>query len=467
MHILEIIMYLFVLGLFIVTVYFKALKKSVILFLWCISWMLIITHLVMVGTRWQLYFLYIAVFLIGIIIYFDIIMRIDLKKGLRRFLMFTSLILFMSSGITVFVFPVYNLPEPSGEYLIGTDSFVIEDESRLELYSDELEDFRKTKIQVWYPAETVSGYDKAPWIEDGTVVTRALSNDIGLPFFALDHTAKIMSNAYINAPLSQSQSAYPIVIISHGWRGFKNLHTDYAEELASLGYIVVSIDHAYGSVATVYDENDVAYLNPDALPDRNNTSDFITYANQLVYTYASDITVTLDYLEEINEVNSGSRFSGKLDINSIGLIGHSTGGGADVAVALDDERIKAVIGLDAWVEPINQDDVIDGLAIPSLFIRSETWETGENNDHLLTLVEYSTNSALYQIEGTTHYDFAMVYMYSPLTPYIGFSGSIDNQYLVTIVKDMIVDFFNDTLINNTVGEIDPSQWEEVSDVPIN
>jgi len=369
--------------------------------------------------------------------------------------------MFVISGLSVLSFPMYHLPEPNGDFLIGTESFIIEDETRLELYSEDPNDYRKTKIQIWYPAETIEGFQQAPWLEDGQVIARALSKDIGLPFFALDHTAEIMSNSYLKAPISKAFNQYPVVILSHGWRGFRNIHTDYAEELASLGYIVVGIDHSYGSVATVF-EDETIYLNPDALPERDDTPDFIDYANQLVNTYASDIIATLDYLEVINEVSNPSRFSGKFDLGHIGLIGHSTGGGADVAVALSDDRIDSVIGLDAWVEPLEENIVTDGLTIPSMFIRSGAWETGENNENLLLLIENSSDDTeFYQIDGTTHYDFAMVYMYSPLTPYIGFSGSIEDRYLVSILKSMITDFFDETLKGDSNSQIDESEWEEV------
>ena len=282
------------------------------------------------------------------------------------------------------------------------------------------------------------GYEKAPWLEDGKVVSRALARDFGLPSFVLDHTIDIMSNSYFEAPINDDLSEYPVIVISHGWRGFRNLHTDFAEDLASMGYIVIGIDHSYGSVATVFSDDEIAYLNLDALPDRETTDEFLDYANQLVYTYASDITTTIDYLEEINMESNASRFSGKLDLSNIGLLGHSTGGGADVAVALNDTRIAALIGLDAWVEPIEDNEITKGLSIPSLFIRSGDWEVGLNNANLYSLIENSsTPSMLFQIDGTTHFDFTMVYMYSPFTTYLGFTGDVEGQYLNSIQKSMI------------------------------
>jgi len=373
-------------------------------------------------------------------------------------------ILFVVSVISVLAFPMYELPTPSGDYLIGTTSFVIEDPTREELYSDE--EYRRFKIQLWYPAESIEGNELAPWLEGGKILSRALAKDNFLPSFALDHTVHIMSNSYYDAPFNETYEDYPIVVISHGWRGFRTLHTDFAEELASLGYIVVSIDHTYGSVATVFDDEDYAYLNLDALPPRNENPDFLDDAYHLVNTYGEDIINTLDFLEELNE-DSTSIFHEHLNLDKIGLLGHSTGGGAGVNVALRDDRVKAVFGLDSWVEPIGLTDLSAGLSVPSEFLRSGNWETGENNQYLYTVIENSTYpSKLYQIDGTTHYDFAMVYMYSPLTKYIGFTGSVESEDLTIILKDVISDFFDHTLKEDTTPQIDPTIYEGVEEVII-
>lgn len=440
----------------------KTIKKQYVLTLLSVITLIFFLHLIFEEIRWQLYIFYFIYISLGIIIYLKSIINISVKRILKRFITLGLILLIITFISSILVFPMYNIPTPSGDYLVGTESYIIKDDSRNELYTEDLNDIRKIKIQAWYPTDTIEGYNQATWLEDGTLVSRGLSKDIGLPFFVLDHTTNILSNSYHKAPLSDRLDTYPVVIMSHGWRGFRNLHTDFAEELASIGYFVIGIDHTYGSVATVFDSNDVAYVNEDALPDRQTTPDFLEYANQLVYTYAADITTTINYLEELNSNMINSRFSNRLDLTKIGLLGHSTGGGADVAVALDDERIDAIIGLDAWVEPIKETKIDVGLMIPSLFIRSETWETGYNNITLNALIDNSTYpTLLYQIDGTTHYDFTMVYMYSPLTKYIGFSGTIDSGYLNLILKSMITSFFDRTLKDEQNSEIDVDQWEEV------
>ncbi|KFZ26067.1 MAG: isoform II [Candidatus Izimaplasma bacterium HR2] len=443
---------------------YKIIKKQYMIILVVVSFFSLIIHLAFESTRWQLYPLYIAIILtIGISLFSIFKINGFQNKGkIRMITLILSGLLMILSGISKYAFPLQEMPLPSGEFSIGTESFVLIDDNREESYGEEGK--RKIKIQVWYPAESTDGYDLVPWLEDGQVVAQALAKDTGLPSFVLNHTELIMSNSYLEAPISETFDEYPIVVISHGWGGFKNLHTDLAEELASLGYIVVGIDHTYGSVATVFSDEEIAYLNPEALPDRDTTSDFLGYANTLVNTYAGDITLTLDELEKMNTGDISSRFEGRLDLENIGLLGHSAGSGADVAVAINDDRIKALFGMDAWVEPISDEEIEKGLDIPILFLRSGSWETGANNTNLSILVEDNIgNTRLYQIDGTTHYDFSMAYMYSPLTKNIGMTGELEGDYLVSIFKSMITDFFEQTLkVDNNVGLIEiRDSWIEV------
>lgn len=467
MYLLEAFIYILTITLFGILISKKAIKKQYVIALLIVTVLVVVLHVIIDGIRWQLYLLYLALFLISILITIKTFLIIDLKKNIKIISNIVLISLFSFSLIAAIVFPIYELPTPSGEYLIGTESFVIEDENRFELYGDDSTEYRRIKIQIWYPAESIEGYEQVPWLEDGTDVSRGLSKDYGFPTFMLDHMANIMSNSYLEAPISSSLPNYPVIIISHGWSGFRNLHTDYAEELASLGYIVIGIDHTYGSVATVFGENDITYKNPDALPSRETTTDFLEYANQLVYTYASDITLTIDYLESLNDNTIPSRFNGKFNLDKIGLLGHSTGAGAGAAVAINDDRIDAIIGLDPWVEPIDETEIDKGLLVPSLFLRSEMWETGDNNINLYSIIENSAfDSTLYQIDGTTHFDFTMIYMFSPLTKYIGMSGTVEDEYLNSILKSMISDFFNQTLKNDTTSQINIESWKEVRVIPV-
>lgn len=386
--------------------------------------------------KWMYYLLYFFLFTTALYTVFNILSITHYRKTLLTL----SSLSFALGFSLIFTFPVNDIPKPTGSYLIGTTAFDITDYNRMEQYN-ESDDNRKIRIQLWYPTDSIEGLELSKWHYDGVESVRGLSIDNYFPSFFLDENAKIDSNSYLDAEVSNLLDSYPVIIISHGWRSQRTLHTDIAEELASNGYIVVGIEHTYGSVATVFEDGTVAYKDPNALPWDDS---FLQKANQLVNTYADDVTLTLDYLETLNSTNSV--FTERLDLSKIGLLGHSTGGGGDVIVSIKDNRIKSFIGLDPWVEPIDETVLSQGIKVPSLILRSNEWETGDNNANLSILLNNSeTFISLYQIENTTHLDFSMMYMYSPLIKAIGFSGSIDSLYLSDMLKTVATSFFNETL----------------------
>ncbi len=252
--------------------------------------------------------------------------------------------------------------------------------------------------------------------------------------------------------MNKDKSQYPVVIISHGWQGFRELHTDFAEELASHGFIAVSIDHTYGSQAVTFQDGITAFLKPSALPSESDTGRFGSASSLLVRTYGEDVGSVLDDLERKNQEDS--ILSGKMDLMNIGLMGHSTGGGGSVYIAIKDERIRALFGLDAWVAPVEGNLLREGLKIPSLFLRSEQWSRGPNNYSLDTLMRNSEDSKLVQMMRTTHIDFTMAYMYSPLTRYIGFTGNKDRRMSSEIQREAVRAFFDRHLRNESDGTAD-------------
>ncbi len=402
-----------------------------------------------VATRWQFIptyaFVGVAVWIIGL----------EARRGrVSNVLRGLALILLVVSGLLHAAFPMYSLPRPSGDRAIGTVTYTATDSSRIEAYDDSGEP-RRFKYQVWYPAATTTGLPLAPWIGDGVPVTQSLASDWGFPSFILSHTAAIPSHSYMEAPLERITDQYPVVILSHGWSGFRSLHADLAEELASLGFVVVGIEHTYGSLATVF-LDDIAYLNRAALPPRESTPTYLDFANRLVRTYAGDIHATLDALEGLHN-DSLSMFFDQLQLDQVTVIGHSTGGGAAVAAANEDERIARVVGLDAWVEPLSVEDRSFGLLIPSLFVRSQGWEISRNNAMLQQVVNDSPRALFVQVDGTTHYDFATVYMYSPLTRPLGITGSLSSSRLSDLMKHLVREFIIDDDIRLTMDVFEEVQ----------
>lgn len=404
-------------------------------------------------TNWQLYPLYLFISLSFVILIVGISMKKNIQIWIENKKKFTiaGSIAIAISVILMMIFPVYEIPAPKGEYSVGTFTFDVTDPDRDEVYGDSIktsDTLRRLRVQVWYPSDDIGGHKREVWLQDGIKLPRSLAKEMKLPFFALDHTENILSNAYLEAPISGKEDNYPVIILSHGWMGFRNLHNDFAELLASNGYIVMGIDHTYGAQLTVFDDGFAAELDKNALPDRDSTSNFLNYANRLVLTYAGDIKLVLDSLEFINNGNYSKVINGNMDLSQVGLMGHSTGGGADVSVALSDNRVKALLAMDAWVEPLGMENMTGGLSIPALFLRSEQWEGGLNDNYLVPLVQASTDAELIQIDGTTHIDFTMTTMFSSLTGIIGLTGELDRELSASIQHDYALEFFSRSLVKD-------------------
>lgn len=412
-------------------------------------------------SRWHYYPIYLLVigyFILIILNYFKVV---ELSPALAKWIVGIGVFLIAITIVLILVFPKEKLPIASGKFEVGTRVFELEDKTRNEVYSVEANDKRKLKYQVWYPTDKTKEYKKAKWMFDGLELTSQLATSMNMLPFMLNHTAEISSNSYLDAPINNSMDKYPLVIISHGWRGFRELHTDYAEELASHGYIAISIDHTYGSQAVKFKDGSLAYLKEEALGDLSNPSKYNSDANILVRTYGEDVASVLDDLELLNKNNPD--FKNKLNLDQIGLLGHSTGGGGHVYISLkeNDTQIKALLGLDAWVKPVLPEILNEGLSIPSLFIRSQEWSKGPNNTALYLLLESSKDASLIQMDKTKHVDFTMAYMYSPLLKFVGFSGKLGGRESIQIQKKIILDFFDKHLRNKDEG--DKKYLEEIVD----
>lgn len=397
--------------------------------------------------RWQYYPLYLLGVLYFVLILLDYLDIFNLNSKTSKWIISIIILLIILSIISILGFQKQDLPTPSGEFQIGTKIFELEDKSRDEVYTEEEGDKRKIKYQAWYPTDEIETLQKAKWITEGTLLTTNLGKNILLtPRFILNHTAEIDSNSYYDAKLSRSLDKYPIVVISHGWKGFREIHTDFAEDLASNGFVVLSIDHTYGSQAVKFNDGKVAYLKRSALPRLVKPSTFDKAAHELAVNFGKDVIMVLDEIERLNKEDE--TFMEKLDLDKIGLLGHSTGGAGDVFTSLKDKRVKALIGLDAWVNPLNIEDLKKGLEIPSLFLRSEQWTKRQSVEPLNVLVKNSDNANIIQLENTNHVDFTMVYMYSPLSKYVGFTGKEGGRESAKMQREITLKFFDENLRNN-------------------
>ncbi|MNZ86057.1 isoform II [compost metagenome] len=130
-------------------------------------------------------------------------------------------------------------------------------------------------------------------------------------------------------------------MFSHGLPGARFSNTFQFEELASHGFIVASIEHTYNALATVLPDGQ--FVTIASLPSMADVDAWDSLISDL---WAKDASFVLDEMSKLNQADSTSLFSGKIDLDNVGMFGHSFGGANAAQVLYTDDRFKAAINMD-------------------------------------------------------------------------------------------------------------------------
>jgi predicted dienelactone hydrolase len=147
---------------------------------------------------------------------------------------------------------------------------------------------RAFTLEVWYPAALPAGQR-----QEGEY--RTITRDPSV-------VATLHGRAVRDAAPLTSAGAFPLVIVSHGYPGNRYLMSHLGENLASKGYVVVSIDH------------------PDSTYDDQKAF------GSTLYNRAFDQLFVLNELARLGAAGSGSVLAGLVDASRTAIIGYSMGG---------------------------------------------------------------------------------------------------------------------------------------------
>lgn len=255
---------------------------------------------------------------------------------------------------------------------------------------------RPLTVEMWYPAEA------------------GATGDQTLKAYLRDGTTEVTLTGRAVRDAAPAGAGYPLVLISHGYPGNRFLLSHLAENIASKGYVVASIDHTDS-----------------------------TYRTQAAFG-STLVNRSLDQLFVLEEMarmaDEGGAFAGLYDAETTGLIGYSMGGygaiitagggvteasvgypwggphgtlgihqaGSETHEALPDARIKTAIAFGPWGMNTGFWDAegLKGIQIPMLFIAGSQddtslyengvraiWENASDLGHaLLTYVNAGHNA---------------------------------------------------------------------------
>lgn len=209
-------------------------------------------------------------------------------------------------------------PDPStdGPYPVGVRTLELVDVSRIDERTGEA---RRLVVEVWYPATEASrgrGHESYP-------VRDFLPQRI-LDALGDEDVGAIETNAERNAELRNDGERWPLVVFSHGNGGVRMQSTYLVTALASHGYIVAAPDHAGSTLRDINDPEDLSVA--------------AVLGSYLVRPL--DLSFVIDHFAG---AESDNPFFEMVDLDAIGVVGHSLGSISALRSAGLDSRIRVAI----------------------------------------------------------------------------------------------------------------------------
>ena len=426
------------------------------------------------GTRWAMISAYL---LSGILLGVWVVQHLAPRTGFlpqpiaRRSLAWiavTAAILDLGLSIMLpTLLPVFQIPLPDGPYQIGTTTYHWVDANRHEIFStDPLAD-RELMAQIWYPVKGDTSSLRAAYAQDANALTGALGHDFHVPGFLLDALNHVTTDAIPGAPVAKEAPSYPILIFSSGLMGYRQSNTFQVEDLVSHGFIVVTLDQPYAAATTVFPDGHQILgwtrdhmqpliqqsLNPMTPPPTLNGH---VLPQGIIPYFAQDIRFALDQLTALNGNDPHGLFTGRLEMQHVGVFGISLGAMVASEACHEESRIKACLMMDAAMPA---DVVQAGLPQPSIWLtrpasdmEREGWAAADivqtlTTMHSVFIREPAGNGYYVAIAGMFHINFTDGAAFTPLgalwTPPL--TGPIAAQRGFAIVNAYSLAFFEQTL----------------------
>lgn len=279
-------------------------------------------------------------------------------------------------------------PEQPGPYPVGVTTIQMQDDSRMDPL---LQAPRPLLVEVWYPAaESARGGTPAKFTDffmGGKDVQMNTILTIAFRFNITDMDKRFKTLAVRDAAVADG--SFPLLVFSHGNGGMRSQSTFWCDHMASHGYIVVAPDHTRNACATSFAGKVIPYDNegrPQAALDRPR-----------------DVSFLIDRLGQLNG-DANSPLNGHIDLENIGVAGHSFGGFTAMAVEALDPRVDAIAPM-AGVVPETTTRSTKPLL---LFIATEDDTIGEEGNTGARAYFDATNVPKYLVEMKDggHYTFS-------------------------------------------------------------
>ncbi|MFD6395537.1 alpha/beta hydrolase family protein [Nocardia sp. NPDC060249] len=345
------------------------------------------------------------------------------------------------------------LPSPGGAVPVGSTTLHLVDAGRQDPFQPDRS--RELMVSVFYPATEVHRYPRAHYAS--TELIPGLEKELGVEL------PGALTHAYRGAP-AQAASTYPVVLYTPGAGVSRVLGTGLAEDLASRGYVVVTVDHTY-ETGPVVEFPGGRLVRPALAPNGFDTA----IREKYIAARLLDLRFVLDSLAGLAAGTNPDAESDPLpadlgrvlDLDRIGAVGHSSGGHAAVEAMHEDRRIDAAVDMDGQigVDEAFGRAVTEGVDRPTLVLTSaQIEEVGDANPSLDAFWQRATGWKRHlAIADSAHYDFTDM---ASLVPALArpaastYIGAIEPDRMASLVGDYVAAMFDKFLRERTDTVLD-------------
>ena len=149
-----------------------------------------------------------------------------------------------------------NMPKPTGEYAVGTFTYTVKDDREEVMAPGTM---RSVASRVYYPVskESVEGLQKTVALSDNMIKGFKDAYKVAPNFKKnpeMNHT-----ECYTDAPRIPGEK-FPLIMFNHGFNSYREGNSFLCIDLASHGYVVISVAHSMEGVCTEFDDGSVIFF---------------------------------------------------------------------------------------------------------------------------------------------------------------------------------------------------------------
>ncbi|MFI8100990.1 alpha/beta hydrolase [Streptomyces sp. NPDC086023] len=227
------------------------------------------------------------------------------------------------------------LPRPTGRWAVGRSVLHLVDRSRPDPWVPAA-GARELMVTVDYPAARSGTGASAPYASTDEV--RAMLEGYGLAD-AVPAAELAAMRTYARPDARPAPGRYPLVLLSPGFTVSRYTLTALAEDLASRGYVVASVDHAYESLGIRTPDGRLLGCEVCGPVSEGRVPE-----SEITAGRARDVSYVLDRLTGRHPAWKYARTT--VDRKRVGMAGHSIGGASAATAMAADGRIRAGVNMD-------------------------------------------------------------------------------------------------------------------------